>query len=234
MITLINGEAISEMKKLKDNSIDFVLIDPPYKLDLNGGSSPDSSFANRKLVKDKHIEFICNGYEMDSVFDEIIRLQEIVNAVIFCSNAQISETMSYWEKKKYSTTLLVWTKINPIPLANKKYISDLEFMVYVRGKKSTFNKVEHSQKLKTFRYNTTSTKNRIHPTEKPQAILNRLINNHSNEGDLILDCFGGSFSTGLACLNLKRNFIGIEIDKDIFDKAEKRIKQHQAQQKLIL
>ena len=223
MIKLINGEAVEEMKKLKDNSIDFVLIDPPYKLENHGGGK--NGFKDRKLVKDLHIDFISKGFDFESVFFEIERLQPTLNAIIFCSNKQVSEIMSYWERKKKSVTLLVWQKTNPTPLSNGKYISDLEFMVFVRGKKAIYNSIGYKEQLKTFTYPAPSSKKRIHPTEKPQEILERLIKIHSNEESAVLDCFGGSFSTGLACLRLNRNFVGIEMDTNYFKIAEQRIKE---------
>jgi DNA modification methylase len=223
MIELINGEAVAEMKKLQDNSVDFVLIDPPYKLENHGGGK--NGFKDRKLVKDLHIDFISKGFDVENVFLEIERLQPTLNAVIFCSNKQVSEIMAYWERKKKSVTLLVWNKTNPTPLSNGKYISDLEFMVFVRGKKAIYNSIGYKDQLKTFTYPAPSSKKRIHPTEKPQEILERLIKIHSNEGSVVLDCFGGSFSTGLACLKLKRNFIGIEKDTNYFKIAEQRIKE---------
>jgi site-specific DNA-methyltransferase (adenine-specific) len=223
MIQLINGEAVTEMKKLQDNSIDFVLIDPPYKLDNHGGGK--NGFKDRKLVKDLHIDFISKGFDVENVFNEIERLQPTLNAVIFCSNKQVSEIMSFWERKKKSVTLLVWQKTNPTPLSNGKYISDLEFMVFVRGKKAIYNSIGYKDQLKTFTYPAPSSKKRIHPTEKPQEILERLIKIHSNEESTVLDCFGGSFSTGLSCLKLNRNFIGIEIDEDIYNTAKKRMEE---------
>lgn len=221
MIKLINGEAVEQMKLLKENSIDFVLIDPPYKLDNHGGGKTD--FAQRKLVKDLHIDFISNGFKMQDVFIEIERLQPTLNAVIFCSNKQVSKIMSYWERKKYSVTLLVWQKTNPVPFGNGKYISDLEFMIYIRGKNAIYNSIGYKDQLKTFTYPAPSSKSRIHPTEKPQGILERLVKIHSNKNSTVLDCFGGSFSTALSCLRLKRNFIGIEMDENYFEIAKKRV-----------
>lgn len=236
MIQLINGEAITEMKKLKDNTIDFILIDPPYKLDNHGGGK--NGFKDRKLVKDLHIDFISNSFDMSGVFVEMERLQPTMNAVIFCSNKQVSEIMSYWENRNKSVTLLVWQKTNPTPLSNGKYISDLEFMVFVRGKKATYNSIGYKDQLKTFTYAAPSKKKRIHPTEKPQEILERLIKIHSNEGDVIMDCFGGSFSTGIASIKLGRSFIGVEIDDKIFIDAKERLceyyKEHKEKPKSTL
>ena len=70
----------------------------------------------------------------------------------------------------------------------------------------------------------------FHPTQKPVALLEYLIKTYSNEGDTILDNTMGSGSTGVACVNTRRNFIGIELDDEYFAIAEKRIKKAQQQQ----
>ena len=66
---------------------------------------------------------------------------------------------------------------------------------------------------------------RVHPTQKPVALLEKLLLAYSNEGDTVLDNCMGSGSTGVACANTKRNFIGVELDKHYFEVAEKRIKE---------
>ena len=66
-------------------------------------------------------------------------------------------------------------------------------------------------------------KKRYHSTQKPIDLLEWIIRYYSNEGDTILDPTMGSGSTGIACVNMKRNFIGIEMDKGIFDVAKERI-----------
>ena len=65
---------------------------------------------------------------------------------------------------------------------------------------------------------------RFHPTQKPVELLEYLIKTYTNEGETVLDFTMGSGSTGAACLNTNRNFIGIELDKQYFDIAESRIK----------
>lgn len=233
-MNLINGEALQELQFIKSKSIDFVCIDPPYELDNHGGGKTE--FAQRKLVKDLHIDFISKGFDMENIFAELERVCKTMNAVIFCSNKQVSKIMNYWEQKKYSVTLLVWQKSNPVPFGNGKYISDLEFMIYVRGKNAVYNNTGYANQLKTFNYPAPSSKHRIHPTEKPIDLLKRLIEIHTNKGNVVLDCFGGSFSTGLACLELEREFIGIEIDTSIYNKAKERwekIKEKDLQQQSL-
>ena len=64
---------------------------------------------------------------------------------------------------------------------------------------------------------------KLHPTQKPIALLEYLIKTYSNEGDTILDNTMGSGSTGVACVNTNRNFIGIELEENMFNIASKRI-----------
>ncbi len=63
----------------------------------------------------------------------------------------------------------------------------------------------------------------LHPTQKPEKLLEELIEKYSDSGTTVLDCFMGSGTTGVACVNTGRNFIGIELDKGYFDIAQKRI-----------
>ena len=69
------------------------------------------------------------------------------------------------------------------------------------------------------------TGNKYHPTEKPVDFMELLVRNSSCEGDIILDPFMGSGSTGVACLNTNRNFIGIELDEEYFNIAQNRIEE---------
>ena len=74
---------------------------------------------------------------------------------------------------------------------------------------------------------TDSKDKRYHPTQKPSELVEMLIKEYSKEGDTILDCFMGSGSTGVACVSTNRNFIGIELDKDYFAIAKKRIEENE-------
>lgn len=220
-IELIQGDCLEKMKDVPNESVDLVLTDPPYELDNHGGGTTD--FAQRKLVKDLHIDFLSDSFDMDSFFNEVERVCKVINLIVFCSNKQVSSIMKFWEEKKYSTTLLVWDKPNPVPFGNGKYISSVEFMIYVRGKGAIYNNIGYSEQLKTFRYGVPSAKNRLHPTEKPIDLLERIIKIHSSENNVIIDPFMGSGTTGVAAKNLNRNFIGIELDPKYFKIAKERI-----------
>ena len=223
MMKLHQGDCLEVMKQIPDGSVDLILTDPPYELNLHGGRVSSGDF-NRDLTNKKHINFIAEGFNFESVFNEFLRVCKIPNILIFCSNKQISKTMKFFEDKKIPTTLLVWKKTNPIPLCNLKHISDCEFIVYVRGKKAPFdNSVDSKMKHKVKIFPTLSGKNRNHPTEKPVNLLSELIYLHSFEKQTILDPFMGSGSTGVASKQLNRKFIGIELDEQYFKIAENRI-----------
>lgn len=223
---LINGDCNKELDKIIDTGFkfDFILIDPPYKLENHGGTRKAMARRMNK-IKDE-IDFISNGFDYDTIFNKLIELQNIVNMLIFCSNKQISKIMGWFEDKGYSVTLLVWKKTNPSPLCNLKRISDLEFIVYVRGKGAYWNSDENLEiKYKLKQHSIINGKNKFHPTEKPVNLLKELIRLHTKENDMILDCFMGSGSTGVACKELNRNFVGIELNKEYFEIAERRMEE---------
>jgi site-specific DNA-methyltransferase (adenine-specific) len=220
--TIYNEDCLDFLSKIESNSIDLILTDPPYEHEIHGGLIKDGYF-ERKLTRDRHINFISQGFDYEKVFSEFDRICKVPNMIIFCSNRQISKIMSYWELKGYSVTLLIWRKPNPIPLGNGNYISDVEFMVYVRGKGATFNSIGVKDQCKVYEYPSPSSNERIHPTEKPLKLLRRLLLIHSNKDDLILDCFSGSCSTGLACVKENRNFLACEIDEEFFKTSTKRL-----------
>lgn len=206
----------------KNVNIDLVLIDPPYELDNHGkGKKP---LANRMTKVKEDVKYIDSGFDYISIFDKFLKLQKIPNILIFCSNKQISRIMSYFENKNLSTTLLVWKKSNPAPLCNGKYISDSEFIIYVRGKGAYFNNdcdISLKYKVKTFPILTS--KNKLHIAQKPLELIEQLISLHTRIGDVVLDCFMGSGTTVLGCKNLNRKFIGCDIDLENFENTKKRL-----------
>ena len=230
-IELYNCDNMELMAKYPDGYFDFVCIDPPYELDSTGGKTINEDL--KRSLHNKHFEFCSNGFDIEKVFAEIQRVSKVMNMVCFCSNKQISKIMNYWEIKKYSVTLLVWDKPNPIPFGNGKHISNLEFMVYVRGKGATFNNLGVNEQKKTFNYSSPTSSNRIHPTEKPIELLERLIKLHTKKDDIVLDCFGGSMSTAIACYNNNRKIVSCELDKEYYDKGIERVKNHVNQLKMF-
>jgi len=101
------------------------------------------------------------------------------------------------------------------------WLSGIEYCIYGKKKNAVFN--EHCKNT-VFKFPTV--RGKLHPTMKPVGLMEKLILASTNEGETVLDFTTGSGSTGVACLNTNRDFIGIELDKTYFDIAEKRINEH--------
>jgi site-specific DNA-methyltransferase (adenine-specific) len=233
--TCYNGDCMDVMKEMPDGSVDFILSDIPYDLELNGGGA-HGDFINREHLKPRDqssLYFVSQGVDYDKVFPEFERICKGVNICVFCSNKQIGRIMTWWENRGYVATLLVWDKPNPIPLCNRKYIENLEFIVYVRSGGVTFNNLGYDLQLKTFHDQPPQANGRLHETEKPVSLLRHLLMLHTNEGDTVFDAYAGSFTTAIACHRERRKFIGCEILPKYFDKAMKRLEWEQRQQELF-
>lgn len=226
------GDSLEIIKKLPDKCIDLILTDPPYELNIHGGNGM-GVFCERKLIKTKHIDFMAHGFDYDAYFEEFIRICKKVNIYIFCSNQQITKIMSYFEDKGYLVNLLVWHKTNAIPLVNKKYHSNAEFIICIREKGATFNNLSVAESTKVFSLPFPTNKDRFHPSEKPLNLFEILVKRKSNKGDLILDCFSGSGVTAVACKNLKRNFICIEKKQEFYDKSLQRLENSKVQLNIL-
>ena len=219
---LYNADCLDVMRQLQDKSIDLICTDIPYELNKHGGTRSALTKRNAK-VRDE-VEFMAHGIDYDNVFSEFLRLCKVPNIVTFCSNLQIGKIVNWFNNKGLKTDVLVWSKTNPAPLCNGKYISDLEYIIYIHTKGSPFNNgAEFNQKKKCKQYPIVTKNNKYHPTTKPLQLMTDLVNVHSFENNLVLDPFMGSGTTGIACKNLNRNFIGIELDKNYFEIARGRI-----------
>lgn len=223
MKDIILGDCIDVLKNIESKSVNFVCIDPPYELDNHKGAN---GYDINKNLSNGNINFISNGFDISKVFTEIERICVPLNLICFCSNKQISKIMNYFEDKKYSTTLLIWHKLNPIPLNGGKYVSDAEFMIYVRGKKVTYNNIGAKEQSKIFSFNTANKNNRFHPTQKPIGLIRKLLRIHTKENDVVLDCFAGSGTTALACIDENRQYIVIEKEEKYYNIIKNRIKSY--------
>lgn len=116
-----------------------------------------------------------------------------------------------------------WIKSNPVPLNSKtNYLTNAREIAICGIKKSkpTF----HSQYDNgMYVYPICHDKGRFHPTQKPVSLLEDIIIKHSDESDVVLDCFAGSASTAVACFNTNRNFIRCEMSKEYFEKSIARL-----------
>lgn len=125
--------------------------------------------------------------------------------------------------------LIVWDKGNATP--NKYYMNAYELILMLRkGRAKNINNLGSKNILRV----PNIVRNKQHPTEKPAELMQLLIENSSQEGDVILDPFMGVGGTGVACMNSKRDFIGIEIDEKYYTIAESRMKPKETYDQMTL
>lgn len=208
------------MKELPDDFVDLIVTDPPYLICTSGVgiyNQPDKQYV-KELSKMK------DGYE-DSELDEMCRVMKKINIYLWCSQKQIIHLLEYFVcKRKCNWNILSWHKTNPIPACNNKYLTDTEFILYFREKGvPIFGSYETKKTWYASPINLKEKKIYDHPTVKPTSILRNLITNSSEENSIVFDPFMGSGSTGVACIETNRRFIGCEIDKSCFDIAKERI-----------
>ena len=221
MSKLICGDAFEVLKTIPNNSIDLILTDPPYNL-VN-----ESNFTNMDRTGSDFGSWDVDFSQVGWLPDAERVLKKNGSLLIFNTFRNISPIIKIAEELKFVYKDPVrWIKTNPMPRnKERRYISDFEtaFWFTKKGGKWTFNRQTDPYERPEFQCGLTSGKNRIHPTQKPLPLLEYLLKIHSNEGDVVLDPFMGSGSAGVASINLGREFIGIELDEEYFNKASEWI-----------
>ena len=226
---LLQGDCSELLKGIPDESIDLIATDPPYLVSsTNGGGTINNIKKLNKSLSDlkKNID-ITQGYNIELYGEQFIRVMKQINIYLWCNKAQIPEYFDFYVKKhKCKFDIICWHKTNALPTYSNKYLSDTEYLLYFRkGSGKCFP--QSYEDGKTFYIAPINHKDKKlygHPTIKPLDITEKIIRNSTREGQLVLDPFMGSGTTGVACVNTDRKFIGIEIDKEYFDIAQKRVK----------
>lgn len=215
-----------EILEKKQISVNHIITDPPYNISKDNNFTTMNS-ANRQGVSfgewDKNFDL----YSWIPLYGSLIK--DGGSFIIFTSYRSISYMIDKLENSGFLVKdILKWIKTNPMPRnVNRRYVQDTEFAIWaVKPKKKwVFNKPEWVPYLRSeFRTATVSGRERTkHPTQKSYQLMVDIIDIHSNPGDIILDPFMGSGTTGVAAINRNRRFIGIEISKEYYDIAEARL-----------
>ena len=226
------GDSLELYKQLDDNSIDLIVTDPPYIVDTAPAGKSSVGYL-KKLAKkvnknnfhysnNSDIDFISNGFNINKHLSEWQRVLKKFNAFIFCSNKQISSLMKWGENRGYITTCLIWWKYNAPPLVNGSWKSDIEYIIHIREKGAIFQG-NHTLKSKVYQSPIEISKYG-HPTEKPLKLIKQFIQVGSNENDIVLDPFCGSGTTLHGTYELKRKYIGFEIEEKFYNITKDRLK----------
>ena len=219
------GDCLHLLKQLPDKSIDLVVTDPPYLIE-NTKAGGKSNLA--KSIQGMNDEIknsnLTNGFDI-CILDEIVRVMKNINLYVWCNHKQIPMYIDYFVNKlNCAFDILIWNKTNAMPLFNNKYLTDKEYCLYFRKNAKCNPKCYNDAKTVFYQpINSKDKKLYNHPTIKPLNIIETIINNSSQEGDIVLDPFLGSGTTAVACVNTGRHYIGFELDPQYYDIACKRL-----------
>ena len=207
---IIQGDALELVPKIDNESIDLIVVDPPYGDNIGYGRL-DKKIANNE---DETI-----NYKILPILYDKLRTGGV--CYIF-TNWKFSPLISQFCAKEtgFSVRMQLVIVKNNFGMGYG-FRNQYELVLVLEKGKVKYNRNDVSNVLKM--ENILCDKN-THPHEKGVGLLKLLIEHSSKEGDLILDCFAGSGSTLVACKQLKRNFIGIELDEHWCKIAEQRIK----------
>lgn len=226
------GDCLEVMEFISDESVDCIVTDPPYKITSGGctvtpnKNEPKGIFNRRDKRKDwadnarKGKMFNHNEIEFEDWVPHIYRvLKNGTHAYIMTNDRNMHELLTICKHNKLRlVNILAWKKNNVTP--NRYYMKNLEFIVMVRkGKAKTINNPGSKQCIEVDNI----IGGKLHPTEKPVKVMEILISNSTNPGEVVLDPFIGSGTTAIACINTGRQYIGIEKDEEYYEIAKKRI-----------
>ena len=242
---IIKGDSLKELKKIPDETFDLIFADPPYNLQLqNSLIRPDRSKVD--AVNDKWDQF-----ESFKTYDEFTNewLRECKR--ILKKNGSIWVIGSYHNIFRVGKIIqdlgfwilndVIWNKNNPMPnFRGTRFTNAHETLIWAsKNKKSKYTFNYQSMKCFNDDLQMRSTWNlpicngkerlknngiKVHSTQKPEALLHRIILASSNKDDFILDPFLGSGTTAVVSKKLGRNYYGIEKEKKYFEAASKRIR----------
>jgi DNA modification methylase len=228
---LFNDDCLKVLPTISDKSIDLILTDPPYGTTY---CKWDNVIPFEPMWKE--LKRIIKDNSAIALFGS-----EPFSSALRMSNIKQFKYDWYWNKKFITGFLNARRQplrcIEIVSIFYKKKHNYFPIMTKGKMRKkgglnqpaecyrkyksiSTESDVYYPKNLFEFSY---AERNKLHPTQKPVALLEYLIKTYTNENDTVLDFTMGSGSTGVACKNLNRNFIGIEMDKGYFDIAKNRI-----------
>lgn len=244
--SIIKGDCVAALEALPDHSVDAIFADPPYNLQLGGTlHRPDQSLVD--AVDDEWDQFA--SFE---VYDAFTRAWLLACRRVLKPHGTIWVIGSYHNIFRVGTIMqdlnfwllndIVWRKTNPMPnFKGRRFQNAHETMIWAsrdaKAKSYTFNydalkaSNDDVQMRSDWLFPICSGHERlkgedgkkIHPTQKPEALLARVIMASTKPGDVILDPFFGSGTTGAVAKRLGRNFVGIEREQDYIDAASARI-----------
>ena len=235
MVELIQGDCLEKMKDIESNSIDMILTDPPY----------GTTACSWDTVINLDLMWLQLKRIVKSNSAIVMTASQPFTTILISSNIKMFKYEWIWEKSKSTGHALV--KIRPLKSHENilVFCLNVEFYNPIRTKGVPYRGTSRNPKSEDIaftigpkrydnkgnRYPKTNLKFKnaqfsdgtFHPTQKPVTLMEYLINTYTNKNQTVLDFTMGSGTTGVAAVNLDRNFIGIELDEKYFEIAKDRI-----------
>ena len=223
---IILVDCYEELKKIPNNSVDLILTDPPYQISRKSNFTKNST---NKKFNQISLDFGVWDHEEVNLFElfkEFKRVLKDGGTIIIFYDIWKSQNFKLIAEdlKLKQPRVGQWVKTNPVPINSKtNYLSNsIEFFFcFVKKNKKTFNS-EYNKGIYHFPI-CHGRERTSHPTQKPINLIKELILTHSNEGEIVLDCFAGSGTTGVACQSVNRKYILMENSKEYYDIIVDRI-----------
>lgn len=214
---LLHGNCL----ELMDSSIGkakCAIVDPPYKMTKRGKSCRPNWMKNNMGDNVFKGEIPKTKDWMKKLYDS---LEENAQVYIFTNTISINEYLNISSEVGFKLHNII-TMIKDTGMPNRWYYKQCELILFLRkGRAYPINDFTSRDNIKVIMPKLKNGK--LHITQKPLDIIKKFIENSTEEGEFVLDPFMGSGTTGVACKNLNRNFIGIELDEKYFKIAEERI-----------
>ena len=236
MINLILGDCLDRMKEIESGSVDMILTDPPY----GTTACKWDSIIDLELMWEQLKRIIKPNGAI------VMTASQPFTSVLVTSNLKMFRYCMVWDKVIHSNPLIA--KVQPLTTHEDMVVFYKKKPTYnpqmkegkvikrggidkgvseTKGETSMTNRSKDSTSVrypnKIVIVSNADKTNIVHPTQKPPALMEYLIKTYTNENETVLDFTMGSGSTGVACKNLNRKFIGIELDENYFNIAKNRI-----------
>lgn len=213
---VILGDCMDILPTMESNSIHLVVTDPPYSIP-NNNNRPDARLTQRKFS-----DFSATQFYFKQFLNEINRvLKDDGRIYLFCDEKFYAVLYPIFYEMFYYVKVITWDKLK-IGLGGV-WRNQSEFIIYASKKPQPRNSGDGDIiKCKPVPHT-----ERIHNSQKPIELLKKLILKSSNEYDVVLDPFLGSGSTVIACKQINRNYLGIEVNDDMYEKATSQIGNYQ-------
>ena len=225
-VKIFNDDVLEIMKLMDNESVDLIVTDPPYRTTSRGGNGNSGGMCKKKEFKSGKV-FTHNTIKPQEYIPEFYRiLKEGTHCYIMTNHVNLYEILTVAQDCGFHfIKSLVWNKGNKI--MGQAYMSQFEYILFFRkGKFKKINKCGTSDILEVPNKKRKGEDGKnLHDTEKPVELMRILVENSSQENDIVFEPFMGIGATVVASLELNRRCIGVELDDKYFSIAKDRVEQ---------